>query len=193
MLHLFLPLRPIHNRHVYCRLFTHVFILTHYSSFKLLLQLNIQYHGLYQVQILPAEPREIDTSEIDMALLQQIEKRMSFIISLTETNRSGILFLLQKNNAFCSSPYAMARSFLLVESSFLSKKDNRTFNEPWRCRYSTSSFRASEEVSSPYSIISLYCLISGICSGCMLLLSKGNPAYSFNRYCFVTFRGFSTE
>ena len=81
----------------------------------------------------------------------RLKKRMSFIISLTETNRSGILFLLQKNNAFCSSPYAMARSFLLVESSFLSKKDNRTFNEPWRCRYSASSFRASGEVSSPYS------------------------------------------
>ena len=37
-------------------------------------QLDIQHHGLYLVQILLAEPWKIDTSEIDMALLQQIEK-----------------------------------------------------------------------------------------------------------------------
>jgi|UPI000516D9E4 hypothetical protein len=43
-------------------------------SFKLLRQLDIQHHGLYLVQILLAEPWKIDTSEIDMALLQQIEK-----------------------------------------------------------------------------------------------------------------------
>lgn len=43
-------------------------------SFKLLRQLDIQHHGLYQVQILLAEPWKIDTSEIDMALLLQIEK-----------------------------------------------------------------------------------------------------------------------
>lgn len=123
----------------------------------------------------------------------RLKKRMSFIISLTETNRSGILFLLQKNNAFCSSPYAMARSSLEVESFLLSKKDNWTFNELCCWRYSASSFCVSEEVSSPYNIISLYCLISDICSGCTLLFSKGSPAYSFNRCCLVTFRGFSTE
>lgn len=44
------------------------------THLKLLRQLDIQHHGLYLVQILLAEPWKIDTSEIDMALLQQIEK-----------------------------------------------------------------------------------------------------------------------
>lgn len=123
----------------------------------------------------------------------RLRKRMSSIIPFKETNRRGILFLRQKNNAFYSSAYAMARSSLEVESFLLSKKDNWTFNESCRWRYSVNSFCASGEVSSPYSIISLYCFISGICSGCTLLFSKGSLSYSFNKYCFVTFRGFSTE
>lgn len=110
-----------------------------------------------------------------------------------EMNRSGIFFLLQKNNAFCSSAYAMTCSSLQVESFLLSKKDNWTFNESCRWRYSASNFCVSGEVLSPYSIISLYCLISGICSGCTLLFSKSSPAYSFNKCCFVAFLGFSTE
>lgn len=52
----------------------------------------------------------------------RLKKRMSSIIPFKETNRRGILFLRQKNNAFCSSAYAMARSSLEVESFLLSKK-----------------------------------------------------------------------
>lgn len=123
----------------------------------------------------------------------RLRKRMSSIIPFKETNRRGIFFLWQKNSAFCSSAYAMACSSLLVESFLLSKKDNWTFNELCCWRYSASCCCASGELASPYSIISLYCFISGICSGCTLLFSKGTPAYSFNRCCFVIFRGFSTE
>lgn len=68
--HLFLPLCPILNRHAYCRLSTHVFILIYPYFFKFLRQLDIQHHGFYQVQILLAEPWKIDTSEINMALFQ---------------------------------------------------------------------------------------------------------------------------
>ena len=106
---------------------------------------------------------------------RRLRKRMSLIMSFMEMNRSGIFFLLQ------------------VESFLLSKKDNWTFNESCRWRYSASNFCVSGEVLSPYSIISLYCLISGICSGCTLLFSKSSPAYSFNKCCFVAFLGFSTE
>lgn len=123
----------------------------------------------------------------------RLRKRMSSIIPFKETNRRGIFFLWQKNSAFCSSAYAMACSSLLVESFLLSKKDNWTFNELCCWRYSASCCCASGELASPYSIISLYCFISGIYSGCTLLFSKGTPAYSFNRCCFVIFRGFSTE
>ena len=124
---------------------------------------------------------------------RRLRKRMSLIMSFMEMNRSGIFFLLQKNNAFCSSAYAMTCSSLQVESFLLSKKDNWTFNESCCWRYSASSFCVSGELLSPYSIISLYCLISGICSGCTLLFSKSSPAYSFNKCCFVAFLGFSTE
>ena len=82
----------------------------------------------------------------------KLKKRISFIMSFMETNRSGIFFLLQKNNAFCSSAYAMVCSSLQVESFFLSKKDNRTFNESCCWRYSASSFCVSGELLSPYSI-----------------------------------------
>ena len=103
----------------------------------------------------------------------RLRKRMSSIIPFKETNRRGIFFLWQKNSAFCSSAYAMACSSLLVESFLLSKKDNWTFNELCCWRYSASCCCASGELASPYSIISLYCFISGICSGCTLLFSKG--------------------
>ena len=62
----------------------------------------------------------------------RLRKWMSSIIPFKETNRRGILFLRQKNNAFCSSTYAMARSSLQLESFLLSKKDNWTFNESCR-------------------------------------------------------------
>lgn len=52
----------------------------------------------------------------------RLKKRISFIMSFMETNRRGIFFLWQKNNAFCSSAYAMDCSSLLVESFLLSKK-----------------------------------------------------------------------
>lgn len=112
----------------------------------------------------------------------RLRKRMSSIIPFKETNRRGIFFLWQKNSAFCSSAYAMACSSLLVESFLLSKKDNWTFNELCCWRYSASCCCASGELASPYSIISLYCFISGICSGCTLLFSKGTRNHTIFRH-----------
>ena len=79
----------------------------------------------------------------------RLRKRMSSIMSFMETNRRGIFFLWQKNNAFCSSAYAMDCSSLLVESFLLSKKDNWTFNELCCWRYSVSCCCASGELASP--------------------------------------------
>ena len=60
-------------------------------SFKLLRQLDIQHHGLYQFQILLAEPWKIDTSEIDMALLQQIENPCSWNHFSRQKKKTGLL------------------------------------------------------------------------------------------------------
>lgn len=108
--------------------------------------------------------------------------------------RTGeVSFSLAKNNAFCSSAYAMDCSSLLVESFLLSKKDNWTFNELCCWRYSVSCCCASGELASPIQYYITILLHIGYLFRLHAPFSKGTPAYSFNRCCFVIFRGFSTE
>lgn len=101
----------------------------------------------------------------------RLRKRMSSIIPFKETNRRGIFFLWQK-----IAPSVVPHMRWLVHpcqwNHFSCQKDNWTFNELCCWRYSASCCCASGELASPYSIISLYCFISGICSGCTLLFPK---------------------
>lgn len=81
--------------------------------------MNIQYHGLYQVQILPAEPREIDTSEIDMALLQQIEKTdvVYHLFNGNEQERNPFPFTKEQRLlqfSVCDGPFIFAGGVILL-------------------------------------------------------------------------------
>lgn len=101
----------------------------------------------------------------------RLRKRMSSIIPFKETNRRGIFFFGKKQRLL---QFRICDGLFILASGIISlvKKDNWTFNELCCWRYSASCCCASGELASPYSIISLYCFISGICSGCTLLFPK---------------------
>lgn len=100
----------------------------------------------------------------------RLRKRMSSIIPLRK--RTGeVSFSLAKQRLL---QFRICDGLFILASGIISlvKKDNWTFNELCCWRYSASCCCASGELASPYSIISLYCFISGICSGCTLLFPK---------------------
>lgn len=123
----------------------------------------------------------------------RLKKRISFIMSFMETNRRGIFFFGKK-----ITPSVVPHMRWIVHpcqwNHFSCQKKTTGLLMNYVAGGIPSAVAVLQESwHLQYSIISLYCFISGICSGCMLLFSKGTPAYSFNRCCFVIFRGFSTE
>lgn len=118
----------------------------------------------------------------------RLRKRMSSIIPFKETNRRGIFFFGKKQRLL---QFRICDGLFILASGIISlvKKDNWTFNELCCWRYSASCCCASGELASPYSIISLYCFISGICSGCTLLFQR-HPCIFFQQMLLRDLSGF---